>query len=384
MRLTKRRASLAVVALASLLLTLATIAAIAAAAQLKERENRGGVIHVYSSADELWKVVESNHKVLVFVEQEFCAGCRELRPYVEELAASRSDLVVVALHIDSLAESDPVGTRNLLARLGIWGTPTLLLFRDGELVARHDGLFPGDQLIGLEQFVALAGEGLEAWQPQSPVGSLERVLGGGPAGGLVGVAAGLGFGVAAAFSPCSLPLLAAYAATGASMGKPLGGKRLELLRTSLTVLGAVGLGGIAVAYVTTLGLRILAVPVTAAVGLFAGYFTILWGLYEARGYELSSRALARASSLVPLLGLQCSLPFLLAALALASASLPSAAASALAFVVGFSAPYIAAGTAASHLLRPLANMLGRSGPVRGVLLLGVGAYLLYYSITQVV
>lgn len=85
--------------------------------------------------------------------------------------------------------------------------------------------------------------------------------------------------------------------------------------------------------------------------------------------------------MLPLLGLECSLPFLLVALAIAPKSVAAAAASALLFSAGFSLPYMLAGTAFSTVLRPAASWLGSNVKVRSGLLMASGVFLLYYGIS---
>jgi thioredoxin 1 len=68
----------------------------------------------------------------------WCAPCRVMAPVVEAFARERP--VVRALQIDS--DANPATT----IRYGVRGLPTLLLFRDGELVERVTGAIPLSQL----------------------------------------------------------------------------------------------------------------------------------------------------------------------------------------------------------------------------------------------
>jgi thioredoxin 1 len=68
-----------------------------------------------------------------------CAPCRMLAPHVDELARELTGRVVVA-KVD--VDAEPA----LTARFGIRGTPTLLFFRDGQVVDKIVGAVPMAQL----------------------------------------------------------------------------------------------------------------------------------------------------------------------------------------------------------------------------------------------
>lgn len=66
--------------------------------------------------------------VLVDVWAEHCAPCLKLTPHLEQFVGGRDDL--------TLAKLDATSARRLLMKMRVQGLPTLLLFRDGEEVAR--------------------------------------------------------------------------------------------------------------------------------------------------------------------------------------------------------------------------------------------------------
>ncbi len=330
----------------------------------------GNVYNVYDSVDEYWKLVESSGRVLVFVEQEGCLACKELKPYLLKFAeAYRENVTIVRLHIDKLLSADPDAAMGLIADLKLYATPTLILYVNGVEAARHVGLFEGDQLAGLEAMVFNSTATPQARsQASASLGS--------PG---LGLAAAFAFGLAAAFSPCSAPLLAVYSisAQQASSGRP---PWIEVVRSNAALLATIGLGGILLALASSAASTIAGIPLASALLAFAGWMVILWGAYELRGLSVLSRSLSKATRTLPLLGLECSLPFLLAALAIASKSMVAAAASALLFSAGFSLPYMLAGTAFSTILRPVASWLGSNVRVRSGLLIASGVLLLYYSV----
>ncbi len=352
----------------ALLLTIATLIPLSLVAS--QPLAAGNVYNIYDSVDDYWKLVKRGGRVLVFVEQEGCLACRELKPYLLKFAETHGDNVtVVRLHIDKLLSSDPDAAMELISQLRLYATPTLILYVNGVEVARHVGLFDGDQLAGLEAMVfnstSISAGGREATSAFTATP--------------LGLAAVFAFGLAAAFSPCSAPLLAVYSISAQYVsGRRL--PRIEVFKSNATLLATVGIGGIILALASSAVSTLAGVPLASALLAFAGWMVILWGAFELRGLSVLSRSLSKATRMLPLLGLECSLPFLLAALAIASKSVTAAAASALLFSAGFSLPYILAGTAFSTVLRPVASWLGSNVKARSSLLVVSGVLLLYYSV----
>ena len=66
--------------------------------------------------------------VLVDFWATWCGPCRMLAPTIDEIAASRDDIVVGKVNTDEAPE--------LCVRFGIEYIPTLLFFKDGTLVDR--------------------------------------------------------------------------------------------------------------------------------------------------------------------------------------------------------------------------------------------------------
>ncbi len=89
-----------------------------------------------SSFDE--NVVQKKGLVLVDFWAPWCAPCRMLSPVIEEVAANSADVDFYKLNVDSEQET--------AAKLGIRNIPTILLFKDGNLVARQVGALNKKQL----------------------------------------------------------------------------------------------------------------------------------------------------------------------------------------------------------------------------------------------
>jgi thioredoxin 1 len=78
--------------------------------------------------------VKSNPKVVVDCWAAWCAPCRMLTPIIDELAEERSDVKFAKLDVDK--------NRAVPSKYGIMSIPTLLYFKDGELVDKTLGALP--------------------------------------------------------------------------------------------------------------------------------------------------------------------------------------------------------------------------------------------------
>lgn len=86
------------------------------------------------------EVLESDKPVLIDFWAEWCGPCHMIAPYVSEIASEQDEtLKVVKLDIDE----NPVTP----GRYGIMSIPTLMLFKNGEAVARITGAMPKDRIM---------------------------------------------------------------------------------------------------------------------------------------------------------------------------------------------------------------------------------------------
>ncbi len=79
------------------------------------------------------EVVESDRPVLVDFWADWCQPCHMLAPIVEQLADEYAGRITVA-------KVDTDATRDLSLEYAINSRPTLLLFKDGEVVQRFIGV----------------------------------------------------------------------------------------------------------------------------------------------------------------------------------------------------------------------------------------------------
>lgn len=85
-------------------------------------------------------VLQSGIPVLVDFWAEWCGPCKDIAPLLDEVASAyEGKLQVVKVNVDE--------NRNVPARFGIRGIPTLMLFKNGQLAATNVGRLLKPQLV---------------------------------------------------------------------------------------------------------------------------------------------------------------------------------------------------------------------------------------------
>jgi thioredoxin 1 len=98
----------------------------------------GQLTHITDAAFET--EIRGETPVLVDFWAEWCGPCRMVAPVLEQIAAEQSGkLKIVKLNVDENQQTP--------MQFGVTGIPTMILFKDGQMVERIVGFMPKPQLL---------------------------------------------------------------------------------------------------------------------------------------------------------------------------------------------------------------------------------------------
>lgn len=92
----------------------------------------------YGNVDNFENLI-SNDVVLVDFFANWCGPCKMLSPVLDDIASERSNVKIVKVDVDKNEE--------LAKKYGIMSIPTLLLFKNGQVIDKHIGYMSKDMLI---------------------------------------------------------------------------------------------------------------------------------------------------------------------------------------------------------------------------------------------
>lgn len=96
------------------------------------------IVHVSDSSFDA-DVLQSEKPVLVDYWAEWCGPCKMIAPILDEVSGEYDDKL-------QIAKLDVDANQSTSMKYGIRGVPTLMLFKDGDVVATHVGALTKSQL----------------------------------------------------------------------------------------------------------------------------------------------------------------------------------------------------------------------------------------------
>jgi thioredoxin 1 len=99
-----------------------------------------GIVYYVNSKEELNDMIKSGVVIVDFFAN-WCPPCRRLSPMIDEFVKEFKDILFVKVDKDKLA--------GLASEYGIQGIPTLLFFKDGQIVDSVRGLRDKDEYRSL-------------------------------------------------------------------------------------------------------------------------------------------------------------------------------------------------------------------------------------------
>lgn len=88
------------------------------------------------------ELIQGSTPVLIDFYADWCAPCKMMAPILEDVKSRLGDGI-------KILKIDTERNQQLSGSLGIRSIPTLILFKNGEIVWRQSGVVPADQLTNI-------------------------------------------------------------------------------------------------------------------------------------------------------------------------------------------------------------------------------------------
>ena len=86
--------------------------------------------------------INSTEKTLIYIKASWCGPCKQLSPTIDEVSSELGQTVTIC-------KMDADENRDTCQQLGIRSIPTIIIFKDGQIVEKHTGMIQKPQLMSL-------------------------------------------------------------------------------------------------------------------------------------------------------------------------------------------------------------------------------------------
>ena len=97
------------------------------------------IAYITELNEQNYKSFTENGLALVDVFAEWCGPCKVIGPIVDQISSEYHGRL-------SVGKLDADGARELISELGVRNIPTLLLYKDGEIVERNTGMVSKEKI----------------------------------------------------------------------------------------------------------------------------------------------------------------------------------------------------------------------------------------------
>jgi thioredoxin 1 len=97
------------------------------------------IAYITELNEQNYKSFTENGLVLVDILATWCNPCKVIGPLVDQISSEYHGQV-------SVGKLDADGARDLISELGVRNIPTLLLYKDGEIVERNTGMVTKEKI----------------------------------------------------------------------------------------------------------------------------------------------------------------------------------------------------------------------------------------------